>query len=46
MVNAIQKYELIRPILKQEKTPRQVSKEKKYSTRYHLSLPQKIPKRQ
>ena len=27
-MNAIQKYELIRPILKHEKTPRQVSKEK------------------
>lgn len=27
-MNAIEKYELIRPILKQEKTPRQVSKEK------------------
>jgi len=27
-VNAIQKYELIRPILKHEKTPKQVSKEK------------------
>jgi hypothetical protein len=27
-VNAIQKYELIRPILKKEKTPKQVSKEK------------------
>ena len=27
-MNAIQKYELIRPILRQEKTPRQVSKEK------------------
>lgn len=27
-MNAIQKYELIRPILKHEKTPKQVSKEK------------------
>lgn len=27
-MNATEKYELIRPILKQEKTPRQVSKEK------------------
>jgi len=27
-VNAIQKYELIRPILKKEKTPKQVSKER------------------
>lgn len=27
-MNAIQKYELIRPILKKEKTPKQVSKEK------------------
>jgi len=30
-VNAIQKYELIRPILKDEKTPKQVSKEKNIS---------------
>jgi transposase len=30
-VNAIQKYELIRPILKEEKTPKQVSKEKNIS---------------
>ena len=27
-MNAIQKYELIRPILKKEKTPKQISKEK------------------
>ena len=30
-MNAIQKYELIRPILKEEKTPKQVSKEKNIS---------------
>ena len=30
-MNAIQKYELIRPILKDEKTPKQVSKEKNIS---------------
>ena len=30
-MNATEKYELIRPILKQEKTPRQVSKEKNVS---------------